>query len=94
MALFVVYRSPDSLTPYARNARKHSKRQIKKLAAAIEAVGFTTPILIDGSGQILAGHGRLEAARQAGLSSIPTITLSGLTDAQKRAIRISDNRLA
>ena len=82
------------LIPAERNARTHSQEQIKQLVASIQAFGWTNPILIDEDHAIIAGHGRLEAARLAGLTEVPTITLTGLSAAQKRALAIADNKLA
>lgn len=84
----------STLMPYARNARTHSKEQIAKLAASIAEFGFTSPILIDADGMILAGHGRAIAAREAGLDEIPCIRLSHLTPEQARAYILADNRIA
>jgi hypothetical protein len=80
--------------PSERNARTHSPEQIAQLVASIGAFGWTNPILIDEDRAIIAGHGRLEAARAAGLADVPTITLTGLSAAQKRALAIADNKLA
>jgi ParB-like chromosome segregation protein Spo0J len=77
-----------------RNARTHSKRQIKAIAASIEQFGFTTPLLIDDDGMILAGHGRLQAAKLLGLDRVPTIRISGLSEVEKRAFVLAENRLA
>lgn len=90
----VEYLKLDALVPDPRNARTHAKRQIAQLAASIREFGFTNPILIDGAGTIIAGHGRLRAAKEVGLSEVPTITLNGLSDAQKRALRLADNKIA
>lgn len=87
-------RSVDSLVPYARNSRTHSEDQVAQLAAAMREFGFTNPVLIDENGGIIAGHGRIMAARAVGLSEVPCITLSGLTDAQRRAYVIADNKIA
>lgn len=84
----------DALVPYARNSRTHSPEQIAQVAASIREFGFTNPVLIDGEGGIIAGHGRVMAARQFGLSEVPCIRLAHLTDAQKRAYVIADNKLA
>jgi DNA modification methylase len=92
--LALTYRPVGDLIPDPRNARTHPKRQIEQLRASIEAFGFTNPILADPDGRIIAGHGRLQAARAMGLAEVPTITLSGLTEAQKRALRIADNKIA
>ena len=92
--LAVTYRSLGELIPDPRNARTHSKRQIDQLRASIEAFGFTNPILADPEGHIIAGHGRLQAARAMGFTEVPTITLSGLSEAKKRTLRIADNKIA
>jgi DNA modification methylase len=94
MTLAVEYRSPETLKPYARNSRTHSPAQIETLMRSISEYGFTNPILLDESGTIIAGHGRLEAARKLGLVEVPTITLSGLSEAQRRALVLADNRVA
>lgn len=91
--LAVAYRDLDSLRPYDRNARTHSPAQVAQIAASIQEFGFTNPLLIDERGEIIAGHGRLEGARAAGLTQVPTITLAGLSEPQRRALRIADNRL-
>jgi DNA modification methylase len=92
--LSISYRPVGDLTPDPRNARTHPKRQIDQIKASITAFGFTNPILTDPEGHIIAGHGRLQAARAMGFAEVPTITLSGLSDAQKRALRIADNKIA
>ena len=92
--LAVTYRALGDLIPDPRNARTHPKRQIEQLKASIKAFGFTNPVLADPEGHIIAGHGRLQAARAIGLGEIPTITLSGLSEVQKRALRIADNKIA
>src|ERR1700730_849364 len=92
--LAVTYRAVGHLIPDPRNARTHPKRQIDQLKASIEAFGFTNPILADPAGHIIAGHGRLQAARAMGLTEIPTIILSGLSETQKRTSRIADNKIA
>ena len=92
--LAVTYRAISDLVPDPRNARTHPKRQIEQLKKSIEAFGFTNPILADPEGHIIAGHGRLQAARALGFSEVPTIILSGLSDTQKRALRIADNKIA
>lgn len=84
----------DALVPYARNSRTHSPEQIAQVADSIREFGFTNPVLIDGQGGIIAGHGRVMAARQIGLAEVPCIRLPHLTDAQKRAYVIADNKLA
>ena len=92
--LAVTYRAVGDLVPDPRNARSHSKRQIEQIRASIEAFGFTNPILADSEGHIIAGHCRLLAARAMGFAEVPTITLSGLSETQKRALRIADNKIA
>jgi DNA modification methylase len=84
----------DRLIPYARNPRTHSDAQIAQIAASIKAFGFNNPILVDSKAGIIAGHGRLLAARKLGLEEVPVIVLDHLTDAQKRAYIIADNQLA
>jgi len=92
--LSVTYRSPESLKPDPRNARTHSKRQVEQIVASIREFGFSNPILIDDGDTLIAGHGRLLAAKAMGLAEVPTIELVGLTDSQKRALRIADNKIA
>src|SRR5271167_1960022 len=84
----------DKLIPFARNPRTHSDAQIAQIAASIEAFGFNNPILVDTKASIIAGHGRLLAARKLGLTEVPVIVLDHLTDAQQRAYIIADNQLA
>lgn len=84
----------DTLIPYARNARTHSPTQVAQIAASIREFGFTNPVLVDGERGVIAGHGRLLAARQLGMDTVPTIELAHLTEAQKRAYVLADNRLA
>jgi DNA modification methylase len=92
--LAVTYRPVKELGPDPRNARSHPKRQIEQIIASIRAFGFTNPILVDPDGSVIAGHGRLQAARSMGIAEVPTIMLRGLTDAQKRALRLADNKIA
>ena len=82
------------LIPYARNSRTHSDEQVAQIAASIREFGFTNPVLIDADGGIIAGHGRVTAARKLGLTDVPCIRLGHLTEAQKRAYVIADNKLA
>jgi ParB family chromosome partitioning protein len=82
------------LIPYARNSRTHSDEQVAQIAASIREFGFTNPVLIDADGGIIAGHGRIMAARKLGLADVPCIRLGHLTEAQKRAYVIADNKLA
>jgi ParB-like chromosome segregation protein Spo0J len=84
----------DNLKPYERNARLHSESQIKKIAASIKEFGFNNPILIDENNGIIAGHGRLEAAKLLESQEVPTVRLSHLNDSQKRAYVIADNKIA
>lgn len=90
----VVERDITALRPYARNARTHSKKQIKQIARSIERFGFTNPVLISDEGEIIAGHGRVEAAKLIGWKQVPTITLSHLSEAERRAYVLADNKLA
>ncbi|MGD9507000.1 MAG: site-specific DNA-methyltransferase [Geminicoccaceae bacterium] len=92
--LAVTYRPVEALIPYARNARTHSDAQVAQIAASIRTFGFTNPILVDGDNGIIAGHGRLLAARKLGLAEVPVIELAGMTEAEKRAYIIADNKLA
>ena len=84
----------DRLIPYARNSRTHSDEQVAQVAASIREFGFTNPVLIDATGGIIAGHGRVMAARKLGMADVPCIRLAHLSDAQKRAYIIADNKLA
>jgi DNA modification methylase len=90
----VNYLAPSALRPYAANARVHSKKQIRQIARSIERFGFTNPVLVSDDGEIIAGHGRVEAARLLGLPSIPTLALSHLSATERRAYVIADNKLA
>lgn len=92
--LKVTYRSVSSLKPYGRNARTHSAEQIAQIGRSIQEFGWTNPILVDESGGIIAGHGRLAAAREIGIEKVPTICVAGLTETQIRALVIADNKLA
>lgn len=86
-------RKVDDLIPYARNARTHSDEQVAQLAASIKEWGWTTPVLIDEDGEIIAGHGRVMAARKLGIEEVPTMTATGWTKAQKQAYVLADNQL-
>jgi hypothetical protein len=92
--LSVEYKATGELIPYVNNSRTHSEAQIQQVAASIKEFGFTNPILIDDEGGIIAGHGRLQAAQLCGIAEVPTITLEGLTEAQRKAYVIADNKLA
>ncbi len=84
----------DQLIPYARNSRTHSDAQIAQIAASIREFGFLNPIIVDGDSGIIAGHGRVLAARQLGLDMLPCIEADHLTDAQRKAYVLADNKLA
>jgi DNA modification methylase len=90
----VVDLSVDILKPYARNARTHSRKQIKQIAKSIERFGFTNPVLISDAGEIIAGHGRVAAAKLLGRKTVPTLTLSHLSETERRAYVLADNKLA
>jgi ParB-like chromosome segregation protein Spo0J len=94
MTLSIEYIPTADLIPYAMNSRTHSDAQVTQIAASIQEFGFTNPILIDDAAGIIAGHGRLMAAKRLNLTEVPTITLEGLTEAQKKAYVIADNKLA
>jgi DNA modification methylase len=87
-------RPPRSLRPYDRNARRHSKSQIRQIANSIERFGFTNPVLISDEGEIIAGHGRVEAAKLLQMAAVPTIRLSHLNETERRAYVLADNKLA
>lgn len=93
-SLSVEYVPAKEMVPYALNSRTHSDEQVQQIAASIKEFGFTNPILIDEDGGIIAGHGRLMAANLLKIKEVPTITLAGLTEAQKKAYIIADNQLA
>jgi len=84
----------SEITPYSRNSRTHSSAQITQIADSIRAFGFTNPVLVDENNTLIAGHGRLEAARRLGMQQLPAIVLHGLSAPQKAALRIADNKLA
>ena len=84
----------DRLVPYAKNARTHSPEQVAQIAASIVEFGFNAPILVDSNAGIIAGHGRLLAARKLGLDEVPVVVLDHLTETQRRAYIIADNKLA
>ena len=89
----VEYIAVGKLKAYRLNARRHSKKQLRKIAASIQAFGFVVPVLVDANETLIAGHGRVQAAELLGLSEVPVIRLSHLNEAQVRALRIADNRL-
>lgn len=94
MSLKTTYRTVESLTPAGRNPRTHTKEQIDQIAASITAFGWTAPILVDGDKGVLAGHGRLAAAKKLKMTEVPVIELHGLSETDKRAYLIADNQLA
>src|ERR1700756_592302 len=92
--LTIVYQSAVALKPRSTNPRTHSKKQINQIANAIRRFGFTNPILVDDSNGIVAGHGRVGAARYIGLDQVPTVRLSAMSEAEIRAYVIANNKLA
>lgn len=92
--LKIEYIDRSALVPYARNARTHSEEQVNQIAASIREFGFTNPVLIDEQNGLIAGHGRLQAAIKLNMAQVPAIRMEGLTEAQKRALVIADNKLA
>jgi hypothetical protein len=94
MPLTIEYRALAELIPYVRNARTHDDAQTAQIAASIREFGWTNPVLVDGANGIIAGHGRVLAARKLGMDKVPCIELSHLSETQRRAYVIADNRLA
>lgn len=94
MTIQITYKPINDLIPYARNSRTHSDAQVAQIAASIREFGWTNPVLLDGENGIIAGHGRVMAAQKLGETEVPTIELGHMTDAQKRAYIIADNKLA
>jgi len=94
LTLRIEYVPTGSLRAYERNARTHPPEQVDQIAASIREFGFANPILVDEDLEIIAGHGRLQTAQVLGLAEVPVVRLKGLTDAQKRALRIGDNQIA
>lgn len=86
-AMQVVKREVATLRPYAQNARTHSRKQVKQIAASIERFGFTNPVLVSDDGEIIAGHGRVEAAKLLGITRVPTVALSHLSEAERPRVR-------
>lgn len=86
--------TPAALRPDPNSARTHSTRQVEQISASIRAFGFTNPILITPDLSVIAGHGRLQAAKKMGLDQVPTIVVEGLCEMQVRALRIADNKIA
>src|SRR5262245_50296616 len=93
-SLHVELRPIVSLQPNQRNPRTHSQKQLHQSAASIRQFGFLCPVLVDDAGEVVVGHGRLEAAKLLGLTAVPTIRLDHLSEAQRRAFSLADNRLA
>lgn len=87
-------RSPENLRPVQRNARTHSRKQLRQIANSIQRFGFTNPILVDGEGRILAGHGRVEAAKILGMGQVPVLCIGDLSPAERKAYALADNKIA
>src|ERR1700694_418001 len=92
--LTVTYEEIQNLVPYGRNARTHSKHQIRQIAESIRTFGFTNPVLVNRSRMIIAGHGRVAAAKLLGITQVPTICLDNLSEDEIRAYILADNKLA
>mgnify|MGYP001492895983 CR=1 FL=1 len=92
--LKISYIPAQVIQAYAGNARSHSKAQIKQIVESIKNFGFLTPVLVDADNQLIAGHGRLEAAKQLGLTNIPALQVEHLTEIQRRAYSLADNKIA
>lgn len=90
----LVKREIALLKPHARNARTHSEKQVQQIARSIEKFGFTNPVLVDEQDRIIAGHGRVAAARSLGMTHVPVLMIDGLSEAERRAYVVADNRLA
>ena len=90
----IVYKKINELKPYENNSRTHDESQIKQICESIKEYGWTNPVLIDEKGMIIAGHGRVEAGKKLDIKEVPCIVLSGLTEAQKKAYVIADNKMA
>ena len=84
----------DELFPYINNAREHSETQVLQIASSIKEFGFTNPLLIDPDGGVIAGHGRLLAAKKLDMTKVPCIVIDGLSEAKKKALILADNKLA
>jgi hypothetical protein len=91
---YVDYWPLERLIPFARNARTHSPSQVAEIAGSIRAFGFSNPILVGAEGDVIAGHGRLAAARQLGLLEVPVVVLADLSELQRRQLVLADNRIA
>lgn len=90
----IEHRPPATLRPYPGNARTHSRKQVRQIADSIRRFGFTNPVLVSDEGEIIAGHGRVEAAKLIGLENVPTLRLSHLSETERRAYVLADNKLA
>ena len=90
----IVYKNINELKPYENNSRTHDESQIKQICESIKEYGWTNPVLIDEKGMIIAGHGRVEGGKKLDIKEVPCIVLSGLTEAQKKAYVIADNKMA
>jgi ParB-like chromosome segregation protein Spo0J len=90
----IEYINTEELVPYKKNSRTHSEEQIKQISESMKEFGFTNPVLIDEENEIIAGHGRVLGAKKLGIESVPCIRLEGLTEAQKKAYIIADNKIA
>ena len=90
----LVERDITALRPYSRNARTHSKKPIKQIAASLERFGFTNPVIVSDDGEIIAGHGRVDAAKLRGMKAVPTLALSHLSERERQAYVLADNKLA
>ena len=91
--LNIVYRNIKELKPYKKNAKKHPKEQVERIANSIKEFGFTQPVIIDKNNCVVAGHGRILGAKKAGLKQVPTVMLEDLTEEQIKAYRLVDNKL-
>ena len=94
MSMQIEMRGIDELRPHKRNSRTHPQSQLGSMAKSIQKFGFTNPVLITDAGVILAGHGRVEAAKLVGMHSVPVVCLSHLSDVEQRAYMLADNKLA
>lgn len=90
----IIYKNVEDLIPYINNTRTHSSEQVQQIASSIKEFGFTNPVLIDEQGGIIAGHGRIMGAKLLKMDEVPTICLDGLSEAQKKAYIIADNKIA
>ena len=90
----IIYKGVDELIPYANNTRTHTDEQINQIAGSIQEFGFNNPILIDDNNNVIAGHARLKASKKLGLDQVPCVVLNQMTEAQKKAYVIADNKMA